>query len=163
MTLRRPTEPLRLMGILVLHLLDLLSLTRRQKKKFLACLVSAFATISMSPTELPLPETSRKASHVLSHPAVIHRRQLWLLHRLLQVSWSCPPPVQVGAAFAGSPVSLNAGVWCVLKGESREVNLCSIINVCGVSGGTASLFWCPVIHYRKFCTLQDLILYISAF
>lgn len=33
----------------------------------------------------PLPETSREASHVLGHPALVRRRQRGLLHRL-QVS-----------------------------------------------------------------------------
>lgn len=113
------TEPVRLMDNLVLDLSHLLSLTRRQKKKSLVCPQSQ----RPPPTALPLPEASREAPHVLRHPAVLHRRQLRLPRRLLQVSRSRPPPVRVGAALAGSPVSLDAGVPCVLKGESGEVEV----------------------------------------
>lgn len=94
-------------------LLDLLS----QKEKFLVGLVSAFASSSPRPTRLRLPETGGEAAHVLRQPAVLHRRQLGLLHHLLQVGRSRPAPLQVGAACAGSSVSLDA-VWQVLKGET---------------------------------------------
>lgn len=120
--------------------------------------------------ELPLPEMSRKAPHVLGHPAVIHRNQLGLLHHFLQVSWLCPPAIQVRAAFAGSPVGLNTGIWCVLKEETIEVEVGETICVLLLISATC---WVAQFHFSDvLCSTtgnvinlysSGLNLYISAF